>query len=311
MLGWAQEEFFSTLIVTMNSSVRALLAGLIDYAGLFPPATLGMTQAVENYAAYHQGEHAWMLGRFILPLERLKEFEEAAAGLLLEGMAKGSEKAWRLSVLGDDLEMITGFNRRFARRAVIDTVEIKALKAEDIQKSMKSIPESITVYFEIPIANDPTDLIKTIAEVSARAKVRTGGVTEDAFPSSFNLSRFIKVCADEDVPFKATAGLHHPLRSVNNLTDEPDSGTTLMHGFLNVFLAAGFAQNGMGIDQLIDLLEERSLEAFQFKEGSVHWRGQMLVKSHIRNARSLFAIAFGSCSFEEPVEDLKNLKFEI
>jgi hypothetical protein len=280
---------------------------LIDYAGLFPPAAMGISEAVRNYAGYHHGEHAWMLGRFILPLERLAEFEKEAAGYL----PKGGEKAWRLSVLDHDLEKITSFNRRSAERVVIDTVEIKAAKVEDIQESMKSTPESITVYFEIPTANDPTDLIKAIAEAGARAKVRTGGVTEDAFPSSFNLSRFIKVCADEDVPFKATAGLHHPLRSINNLTYEPGSGATLMHGFLNVFLAACFAQNGMGIDQLIDLLEERSLDAFQFKEGSVHWRGQMIVKSHIRNARSLFAIAFGSCSFEEPIEDLKNLRFQI
>jgi hypothetical protein len=311
MLAGSKEEFFSTLILTMNSTIRALLGGLIDYAGLFPPATLEMTQAVRNYASYLQGGIAWMLGRFVLPLGRLKEFEEAAEGYLPKGGAEGSERAWRLSVLGNDLEKITGFNYRSAQRAVIDTVEIKAVSVEDIQNSMKSIPESITVYFEIPTASDPTDLIKAIAEEGARAKARTGGVTEDAFPSSFNLSRFIKVCADEDVPFKATAGLHHPLRSVNKLTYEPDSGTILMHGFLNVFLAAGFAQNGMEIDQLIGLLEERSPDAFQFKGGSVHWRGQMLVKSQIRNARSLFAIAFGSCSFEEPVEDLKNLKFEI
>lgn len=162
-------------------------------------------------------------------------------------------------------------------------------------------------YIEIPIANDPTELIKTIAQTEARAKVRTGGLTADISPSSLNLARFIKICADEDVPFKATAGLHHPLRSVNHLTYKPDSDSAMMHGFLNVFLAAAFAQNGMGAQQLSELLEETSPTAFRFESGSVYWRDEMLDVGHLRNARNLFAIAFGSCSFTEPIEDLQRL----
>src|SRR5262249_58715448 len=125
--------------------------------------------------------------------------------------------------------------------AVIDTIEIKAARPSDIENAMKLMPAKLAPYFEIPIIDDPLELIKSLAETGARAKVRTGGVTADAFPSSFNLARFIKICAEEDVPFKATAGLHHPLRSVNKLTYAPDSASAMMHGFLNVFLAATFA----------------------------------------------------------------------
>ncbi|MCG3160442.1 MAG: hypothetical protein JMDDDDMK_01511 [Acidobacteria bacterium] len=291
----------------MLLSIQALLAGLIDYAGLFPPAALDMASAVSRYASYRKGETNWMLGRFIAPVARLDEFEKVAADHLRQDGAP-----WLLSALGggdlkSDLEKVAEFNERNSGRAVIDTIEIKAERAADIEHAMEMMPATLTPYFEISIAHDPGDLIKLISALGARAKVRTGGVTAESFPSSLKLASFIKVCADEDAPFKATAGLHHPLRSVNRLTYEPDSESALMHGFLNVFLAAAFAQSGMSVERLVELLEERSHEAFQFDNGSVTWRGEMIVRGQLRNARSLLAIAFGSCSFEEPIEDLKKI----
>ncbi len=291
----------------MHLSTQALLTGLIDYAGLFPPAALDMQSAARNYAAYRKGEYAWMLGRFVIPVARLEEFDRSAADFLSQ-----DDDAWALSALGGadldaDLERIASFNQRHDQGVVIDAIEIKAETPEAIQRAAKLLPDSLAAYLEIPINNDPTELIKTIAGTGARAKARTGGVTADGFPPSFDLARFIHVCAEEDVPFKATAGLHHPLRSINKLTYEPDSATALMHGFLNVFLAAAFAQHGLSVDRLVELLEERSPEAFRFDSGGVTWRDEMIVRGQLRNARSLLAIAFGSCSFEEPVEDLKRI----
>jgi hypothetical protein len=301
----------------MNHSLRDLLLGLIDYAGLFPPAALDMPAATRKYAEYRESEYRWALGRFVVPVARLDEFEKAAEGIMPDG-GWGKNDFWRLSALGgaelsSDLNRIAEFNQRYATTdsragaAVIDTIEIKAGWPADIENAMMLMPAKLAPYFEIPISDDPAELIKIIAETEARAKVRTGGVTPDAFPSSFNLARFIKICAEEDVPFKATAGLHHPLRSVNKLTYAPDSATVMMHGFLNVFLAAAFAQSGMDVDRLVDLLEEKSPEAFQFDSGGVTWRDEMIVRGQLRNSRNLLAIAFGSCSFEEPIEDLKKI----
>ncbi len=292
-------------------SLQDFLAGLIDYAGLFPPATLEMSSAVRNYAAYRKSENARFLGRFIVPVARLREFEQAVSDYQ---EAVRESDPWLISALagadlGADLKKIADFNERISleRDTYIDTIEIKIERAVDIEHVMSLTPKTLTTYFEIPIANSPTELIKAIAAAGARAKVRTGGVTADAFPSAFNLARFIKICAEEDAPFKATAGLHHPIRSVNQLTYEPDSGTEMMHGFLNVFLAAAFACNGMEIEQLVELLEEKSPDAFQFDSGSVVWGGQMVVRGQLRNTRSLIAISFGSCSFEEPIEDLRKI----
>jgi hypothetical protein len=295
----------------MNHSLRDLLLGLIDYAGLFPPAALDMPTAARKYAEYRETEYRWALGRFVVPVARLDEFEEAVEGILPSG-AQERDDFWRLSALsgGDlssDLNRIADFNQKRAGAAVIDTIEIKAGRAGDIENAMSLTPANLTPYFEIPISDDPTELIKSVAETEARAKVRTGGVTADAFPSSFDLARFIKICAEEDVPFKATAGLHHPLRSVNRLTYAPDSVSAMMHGFLNVFLAAAFAQSGMDVNRLVELLEEKSPEAFQFDSGGVTWRDEMIVRGQLRNSRNLLAIAFGSCSFEEPIEDLKKI----
>jgi hypothetical protein len=296
----------------MLLSLQDLLTGLIDYAGIFPPAALDMVSAVRNYAAYRNGEYSRFLGRFIVPVARLNEFERAAAEV------EWGKGRWMLSALaGDgldsDLKKIDNFHERISktRDVLIDTIEIKAAHPMgikgDIEEAMNLIPEKLKAYFEIPIAEDPSDLVKAIAATGARAKVRTGGVTADAFPSSIDLARFIKVCAEEDVPFKATAGLHHPLRSFNRLTYEDDSGQALMHGFLNVFLAAAFSYNGMDVEDLADLLEERSPESFQFEDGSVTWHGEMVVRGQLRNTRSLLAVSFGSCSFEEPIDDLKKI----
>ncbi len=307
--------------MNMHQSLRDLLSCLIDYAGLFPPAALDMPATARKYAEYRESEYRWALGRFVVPVARLDEFEQAVEGILPTGGLDGGWEGndfWRLSALGgadlsSDLNRIADFNKKYATSdsssgmAMIDTIEIKAGRPAEIEDAMKLTPAKLTPYFEIPISEDPTQLIKRIAETEARAKARTGGVTADAFPSPFNLARFIKICAEEDVPFKATAGLHHPLRSVNKLTYAPDSASAMMHGFLNVFLAAAFAQNGMDIDRLVELLEEKSPEAFHFDSGGVTWRGEMVVRGHLRNSRNLLAIAFGSCSFEEPIEDLKKI----
>lgn len=299
----------------MNKPLRFLLDNLIDYAGLFPPAELTMAEAVRNYAAYRQSEHNWMLGKFIVPASRLEEFEQAAASCWPRD---GEAVFWKLSALGgtnlnDDLAQINRFSQchSFGEKdavVLIDTIEFKASTVAEIEAAIQMMPATLTCFIEIPIADDPTKLLQAIGAEGAFAKVRTGGVTADAFPTSQNLARFIATCAEEDVAFKATAGLHHPLRSMNRLTYKADSDSAMMHGFLNVFLAAAFAQNGASVEQLAEMLEETSPEAFRFKDGCVYWRDEMLVVGHIRNARHLFSLSFGSCSFTEPIEDLQRLQ---
>ena len=117
----------------------------------------------------------------------------------------------------------------------------------------------------------------------------------------------MRLCAASNVAFKATAGLHHPVRSGHRLTYQADSPSAIMHGFLNVFLAAAFLRAGMDAPLAIELLNEQSAAAFHFDSEGVLWREHRLGPADISTARRDFAISFGSCSFTEPVEDLRTL----
>ncbi len=284
-------------------SLEILLTNLIDYAGLFPPAALSMTEAVNNFAAYQKSEKAWMLGRFVVPAYQLSEFGEAAS----PQFEHETTPLWQVSVLcnnlNSDLEKIATFNDRYSQKMIVTSIEIKAYDTELIEQA-QTVSGFLTTFFEVQIDESLRDLLRAISSIEAFAKVRTGGVTASSFPASNQLAKFIKSCTDEDVAFKATAGLHHALRGEYPLTYAPDSAKATMHGFLNVFIAATFAQNGCSEEELAAILEERKIDAFLFENGSVTWRDKMVVRGHLRNARNLFALSFGSCSFLEPIEEV-------
>jgi hypothetical protein len=293
-----------------SAAAETLLHGLVDYAGLFPPAALPMAQAVRLYDEYRRGAHAWILGRFVLPVARLEEFVRHAAPLFGRGVP------WRLSVVGgaDDRETIERFNEKFGERAVIDALEGKAATVDEVGQhaalaSLRtSQDEPFFVFVEVPIAEDTAALVSAIGANSLRAKVRTGGVTTEAFPAAVQLTRFLWSCATSDVAFKATAGLHHPMRGDYRLTYESGSPQAAMFGFLNVFLAACFLRAGLSEDRVVAVLEERDPKAFEFEPGRVLWGGHQLDAHSIDALRERFATSFGSCSFAEPVQELISME---
>lgn len=293
-----------------TESVRALLNEIIDYAGLFPPSQVSMSEAVLNYATYRNSNYGWMLGRFILPVSRLEEFYESAK----EFLPKGREATWRLSALaGEDLSQtirtINEFNRKHSERVICDVLEVKAATVSKIENTMASLPKAITPYFEVaPIGRTFVDLVATLGIKKLRAKIRTGGVTRDDFPQTRDIIRFVRTCMAANVPFKATAGLHHPIRCFKPLTYAPDAPQGTMHGFLNVLLMTGFARESFRVSLLEEIMEEEFEEVFEFTEAGVNWRGShLLTISHIERLRVKGMHSFGSCSFDEPVADLQEL----
>lgn len=155
------------------------------------------------------------------------------------------------------------------------------------------------VYCEVPLLE-----LDAVRRAGKCAKVRTGGLTPEAIPAVADVADFIRACAARRLAFKATAGLHHPIRADHPLTYEPDAPRAVMHGFLNVFLAACFAWHGTLDTEPI--LAETDPTAFHFDERA-YWRDRSLSAEEVRGARAEFAHAFGSCSFEEPVRDLEAL----
>jgi hypothetical protein len=282
-------------------AIRALLSGLVDYAGLFPPAALSMPEAVANYATYRTGADAWALGRFVVPVGRLDEFEGVAVGMF-------GGAPWRLSVLaqGGDIEVIRTFNARHDGRAIIDAVEAKATTIAELS-TLTSMSGLGDIFVEIPIADDPGELVRAIGAHGLFAKVRTGGITGSAFPTARQVARFLAACARHDVTFKATAGLHHPLRGEYALTYAPDAERGTMFGYLNVFLAAAFLRHGMPESDAAALLEERDAAALHFDGDTLRWRDHALTAAALATIRSTFARSFGSCSFREPMDYLTAL----
>lgn len=285
-------------------AIRALLEGLIDYAGLFPPASLDMPTAVRNYSAYRASDEAWMLGRFIVPAQRLPEFSVAFSETCCDEQAS----PWLLSVLStgdadEDARLIEAISEG---AAFLDAIELKAAEAAQVERQLRLAPSGMAAYVEFP-PEMSDEILPVLKQFGAKAKLRTGGVTTDAIPEARKIAEFLAACAKTKVPFKATAGLHHPLRSIRKLTYEEGSTTAIMHGFINIFVAAVVSYLGAAAEEVTEALSEESPAAFQWKKRTLIWRNHRLAERQIKEARENFAIGFGSCSFTEPVNELKEL----
>jgi hypothetical protein len=289
------------------ASVRTLLAGAIDYAGLFPPAGLSMPEAVINYATYRNSNFSWMLGRFVVPAGRLNEFQESAS----EFVSRDAGSAWPVSVIAsenlhDTVRLVEDFNATNGPGLICDALEIKAESPGLIENAAKSLPPKITAYFELELDDSLADQIAALALNRQRAKIRTGGIIPEAFPATPDIIRFVRSCLAADVPFKATAGLHHPIRCFRALTYESDSPSGTMHGFLNLFLMTGFALEGYRLSLLQDVMEEEFEEVFRFDEQSASWRDDFSLNIwQLEALRKKGIQSFGSCSFDEPVAELQ------
>ncbi len=237
-------------------SLRALLARLIDYAGLFPPAALDLATALANFERYASSPESWMLSRFVLPATQLDA---------LDPLSK-----FPVTLIDD----AGGDHEPFALPDVVRSIETKSERAF-----------TCPAYRELPLSDIEDGF----------AKIRTGGATPEATPGPHDVAEFLATCASRHLAFKATAGLHHPIRSA------------AMHGFINVFTAAAFAWNRASGNSLVDIIDETDPQAFRFTDRELSWRDQSLTTEQVEAARRDFAHSFGSCSFEEPVADLRQL----
>jgi hypothetical protein len=293
-------------------SLQALLAGAVDFAGLVGPAQLDMPQALQTYADDLAGPDGWMLGRVIVPAGRLDEFERHAGELL---PTETGAEPWQLSAvvagaadpqLEADLQRIGAFNRTHAAaargRATIGTIELKADSADAVDTALNVIPDELFPFFELSADRDPRGIMAALAGSDAGAKVRTGGPEPAPIPEPEHLARFIAACAAAGLPFKATAGLRHPLRH-----DAATPGAKEF-GFVNLLVAAVLADRAQASEQdLSAILADESADSFAFHDDQLRCRDYELATDDIAEARLKFAISFGSCSFAEPRQHLRSM----
>lgn len=296
------------------ASPRDFFHAAIDYAGLFPPASLSMDAAVRAYAGFLEGPDRDLLARFVLPVSRLDEFSGTAAPYLPRGE---NTEPWRLSVVGgsdpgsarDAAISFNGIHLKGSNsgHAVSDAIELQVKDAASVEIAVDAVPDFFQLFLEVPASGDPDRLIAAMAHTRAAAKIRTGGVTPEAIPSSQFVLDFMKSCRHYGVPFKATAGLHHAVRAIYPLTYEQGAPVAEMFGYLNVFLAAAAVNEGATDEIALGILEERDASRFAFDESGVTWRDFRIGSHRLMLARAGFARSFGSCSFTEPVEEGKEL----
>jgi hypothetical protein len=287
--------------------LRALLAAIVDYAGLFPPAALDMPAAIRNYAAYLASDDAWMLGRFVVSTSRLDEFRASH-----ERLGGATQPAWHLSaLLGDDMpgdvRAIAAFNERAHGHVVIDSVEGKLATEASMREIGALADGAFSIFAELPVQGDREALIETAARLGINAKLRTGGVTRDAFPTADRVVGFIRLCIDRGVRFKCTAGLHHPLTAEYRLTYQPTSETGRMFGFLNVFLTAAAIMQGASDGDAVQMLGEGRAAALSSSDDLLGWASARFDAATLERLRDDVAVSFGSCSFTEPLEGLREL----
>ena len=286
------------------ATVLALLGGVVDYAGLFPPAGLPMAAAVAEYLAARSGPDAWMLGRFVLPASRLGEFAAVAAAraeiVTLSAIVRDAADEDRAAVLL--------FNHDSARhRAIVDTIESKPQTLDGIDRLAESFGPDYDVYVEVAAGDDAGRWLERVRDRGLKAKVRTGGLTADAFPGPSSLMIFIDDALRLQIPFKATAGLHHAVRGTYRLTYQTGSAVAPMYGYLNLLLATAGRRAGLPRSDCERLLQLTDAAALDFGERFIRWGSVELPLDVLRAVRDHTLVSFGSCSFTEPVGDLHAL----
>ncbi|MBK9775788.1 MAG: hypothetical protein IPP62_05435 [bacterium] len=315
--------------MNVTAGARAFLAGLIDYAGLFPPAALPLEPALAEYARHRDGPDAWMLGRFIVPAARL---EALAAALAADPFLAG-RRPWSLAVLaggsGDLAAAMAVLPAQADAVAACEQSGPRGLSVDGLEAPLPAGAAAATalagamadeglggrdLYLEpgpgaaIEAALD--DIAAAAAEWAGKGgafpalgvKLRCGGLAPEAFPTPERVAAVLAGCAQRGLPLKFTAGLHHPVRH------RSESPPVMMHGFLNVVGAALLANAGdaeAGV--LAACLSEIDVAAFRLDGDGFAWGGHRLDAAAVAKARTARVSGFGSCSFEEPRQDLISL----
>ena len=257
-----------------------------------------------------------MLSAFVLPVA---QFSDAAAlvsqfdkhhPLRISALGAKTENAKDfLTELKNAAETIRSFQKEHVDLVSVAQLEMPAPADVDLAK----LNEAATLFADLKLQafwETPAESAEQTIGLLARAKqpafgykLRTGGVTTDAFPSSVQIARALLASTKDHVPIKFTAGLHHPVRRFR------DEVKTEMHGFLNV-LGAGVlsAEHHWDEAQTIEMLEDQHPNSFEFHDTVFGWRDWEVTIDRIK-ARRKFVTSFGSCSFDEPREDLRALNF--
>lgn len=313
----------------MTSTSHALFTGIIDYAGIFPPAALPLEEAFNRFVAHRRSDSGWLMSRFVCPASRLAELaplmedtELGQAPVLISALgAGGDDPPGFAESIEQDTEAMKAFSRRLGDDVQIDIFEVKLPTQGDVAEVVDLCFHNLgevarhppRPYFEIPMVGQrPEPGLATTAIASAaheidpvrRAglKIRCGGLDAAAVPTVEAVASAIKATLEAGLPLKATQGLHHPLRG------EDTSLGAITHGFVNLLAATALAYEHFLDDETIcRVIAEEDPETFHIDASELRWRDMAVDYSGVVECRLAAFTSFGSCSFSEPRDDLADL----
>lgn len=314
----------------MEPGVTALLEGIIDYAGLFPPANLSMEDAFAAFKEHRRGEDGWMISHFVCPAARLDELEplleatdEVDLPVAVAVLGSGGDTVDSfLEAVDRDADALRRVTSGSGERVVVDVFEVRlpvaggaaVAVADGSQLLAKGSGLSITPFFEVSLLGDWRPRLPAAAAAVRDAnragrganriglKIRCGGLDAAAVPEIQAVAAAIAISTATGVPLKATQGLHHAVRGYDTALG------TNVHGFLNLFVAATLGRaHDLPVVRLAEIVAEEDPDAFAIGGQTVSWRGMEASAVQVAETRRLGLTTFGSCSFEEPRDELRTL----
>lgn len=300
-----------------QSSIHAFMYKIIDYAGLFPPAQLDLYPALKNYAEYIRSADDWMMSKFIMPASRLDELTD-------ELMSHFNQQfPLNLSLLtpffDSDKSRLIQVQENYPASVICSGIESMVTDPDMFESRYEAnrvarmdFENEIQAFYEMPRDADWSTEVKknvqTLSDLNENYgltdgfKLRCGGIEAALFPSPREISIAINICRDFEIPLKFTAGLHHPVRHYSS------SVKTKMYGFFNIFIGGMLSyKHQLDNDNLEEIIIDEDARNFQFSDIGISWKNLELTHEDISILRSRSLISYGSCSFDEPREDLKEL----
>ena len=272
--------------------VSPLLSGLCDDAALFPPGNAPLAEAVPAHAAYLKADYDALVGPFVFPAPRLSELAEYVSAdspvtLSLTVPAGPADTAAALS----NALAIPGVRVAAVEVGIPDGLEADAAFAE-LARVHAAHPD-IAIFVEVPRGCRRADYLTALETAGYSAKFRTGGIVAEAYPNEDELADALISVVRANIPFKATAGLHHGVRNTDLETGFEQ------HGFLNIMVAVDAARRGADRSEVVAALAQRDGESIARALAD-------LTEDEAGEVRRRF-LSFGTCSISDPLTELEGL----
>ncbi len=316
-------------------SLNIFMNKLLDYAGLFPPAKLPLYESLVNYSSYTKHKQNGWLGKFILPINKINEcieimtkqnvFNNVENKLEFSIILNSCEKFNDLNdFIKNDLLLIKKMEKNLSTQVTIDSIELYPPKEvyqpnkvtlfsnmlEIVNEAFHSEKNITAKFIEVPFSENINEYIDLIAKYNIKnsdkifVKLRTGGVTPEHIPSAYHIAQAIRLCAEQQIPLKATAGLHVPVPN-----DNPEVGARL-HGFFNIFSCLLLCYSKLlTITEMEHIITDYSYSDFYFTQTGLTVGNKFISNENMSELRNSFIKSFGTCSFLEPIEHLHKNNF--